>query len=352
MKLLFKKLLWCLCTCFCIIPGRSIAQPTFDSPVAYLDYINQKNEDLTVKYMVYLSAVSHGKSARKVEKRRFDVLNSINLVKIDIVSMPSWQGDKGFRDTTVAYLKILNTVFNEDYGKIVNMEEIAEQSYDAMEAYMMAQQKAYEKLNEAADKQRDSEKSFAAKNNIKLLESTSEIGNKSKTANAVLSHCNDMYLIFFKPYKQEAYMIEAMNKKDLVALQQNINSLQKFAEDGLEKLKTAKGYEGDGSLINTCRNMMNFYKSEAVRASTLSDYYLKEENFNKIKKQFDSKPSGKRTQQDIDQFNQAVKDINAALKSFNDTNNDLNKERSKALDSWNKTYNDYLDDHMPKQARQ
>jgi hypothetical protein len=45
-----------------------------------------------------------------------------------------WKGDRSFRDTTVAYLKLLYIVFNEDYGKIVNMEEIAEQSYDAMEA--------------------------------------------------------------------------------------------------------------------------------------------------------------------------------------------------------------------------
>lgn len=351
MKPSLKKLLPMLSVCLMFFSGSTVAQ-VFENAGDYLDFINKKNEELTVKYMAYLSAVSHGKSARKVEKRRIEVVNSINETKYNIMGMPPWKGDKSFRDTTVAYLKILNIVFNDDYGKIVNMEEIAEQSYDAMEAYMLAQQKAYEKLNEVSEKQYEMQKKFAAKNNINLIESTSEVGSKAKTANAVLSHCNEIYLIFFKPYKQEGYLVEAMNKKNLVGMEQDINSLKKFAEEGLEKIKTEKGYNGDASLISACRNLLNFYKSEATRSASLADYFLKEESFNKIKKQFESKPTSRRTKQDVDQYNQEVNDINSALKNFNSTNNDLNKERTAALNDWNKTYNNYLDDYMPKQKRQ
>jgi len=48
--------------------------------------------------------------------------------------MPPWKGDRSYRNSSVAYLKLVYHVFNEDYGKILNLEEIAEQSYDAMEA--------------------------------------------------------------------------------------------------------------------------------------------------------------------------------------------------------------------------
>jgi uncharacterized protein (DUF1697 family) len=346
-----KRLTGMLSICVLIFSGHITAQQ-YDNAGDYIGFINTKSEELTTKYMVYLSAVSHGKSARKVEKRRTDVVNSISDTKYEIMGMPPWKGDKSFRDTTVAYLKTLNIVFNEEYGKIVNMEEIAEQSYDAMEAYMLAQEKAYEKLNEASDKQHEAQKKFAAKNNVNLIESVSEVGSKAKTANEVLSHCNAIYLVFFKPYKQEGYMIEAMNRKNLVGMEQDINSLKKMAEEGMEKLKTAAGYNGDESLITACRMMMDFYQSEATRSASLADYFLKEENFKKIGKLFESKPPGKRTQQDIDQYNQSVKDINDARKNFNDTNNDLNKERTAALNKWNKSYNDFLDDHMPRQAKQ
>jgi len=351
MKRMLKKMSL-LVAGFIFLLSLSPSAQTYETAVQYLDYINNANQELTTKYLVYLSAASHGKSVRKVEKRRIDVVNSINQAKYNILGMPAWKGDKSLKDTTVAYLRILNNVFNDDYGKIVDMEEIAEQSYDMMEAYLLAQEKANEKLNEASQKQHEMQKEFAAKNNITLIESSSELGEKSKKANEVLKYANEVYLVFFKSYKQEGYLIESMNQRNLVSMEQNINSLKKLAEEGLEKLKTLKGYSGDASLISACRNMLNYYKSEATRSTSLSDYFLKEENFKKIKKQFESKPSGKRTQADIDQYNGAVNDINYALKNFNATNSDLNKERSSVLNDWNKAYNDFLDDYMPKQAKQ
>jgi hypothetical protein len=328
------------------------AAQSFENAGQYMDHINKANQDLTAKYLFYLSAVSHGKSARKVEKRRLEVVNAISDTRFSIMGMPPWKGDRTLKDTTVAYLKILTNVFNEDYGKIVNMEEIAEQSYDAMEAYLLAQQKAQEKLQQASARQQEMQKQFAAKNNINLVDNVTELETKSKIVNAVMDHCNETYLIFFKCYKQEAYLMDAVNQKNIVSIEQNINSLQKFAEQGLEKLKELKGYNNDASLIAACRNALHFYKSEARKAAAMTDFFIKEEGFTKIKKQFDSKPSSKRTQQDVDQFNKAVNDINDALKNFNAINNDLNKERTSTLNDWNKTYSKYMDTYMPKQQRQ
>lgn len=331
-------------------PSFSAAQ-SFETPVAYMDYIGKANEQLTLKYMVYLSSMSHGKSARKVEKRRMEVLDAINNTRYNIQGMPPYKGDKTLRDTTVTYLKILNSVFNEDYGKIVNMEEIAEQSYDAMEAYMLAQEKANEKLQQASEKQNLMQKQFAEKHNIKLQQNTSELEAKMKTASEVMHHYNEVYLIFFKSYKQEAYLMEAVANKNVNGIEQNINSLQGFAEEGLEKLKTLKPYTGDGSLISACRNMLNFYKEEAKKSSAISDFFLKEENFTKIKKKFEAKPAGSRTQKDVDEFNKAVSDINAGVNTYNNTNNELNKKRSANLDGWNNVVKRYMDTYIPQQKK-
>ncbi len=324
---------------------------SFETAVDYLNHINKENSELTLKYLVYQSSVAHGKSARKVEKRRFEVVNAINDTRYAISSMPPWKGDRSLKDTSVAYLKILFSVFSEDYGKIVNMEEIAEQSYDGMEAYLLAQEKAYEKLNEAGKKQNEMQKVFAQKNNINLIDNDSELETKSKIVSEVMDHCNDVYLVFFKAYKQEAYLMDAITKKNIVSIEQNLSSLKKFAEEGTEKLRGFKGYAGDASLIAACRNMMIYYKAEAAKGNIITDYFLKEEEFNKIKKQFEAKPSGKRTQQDVDQYNNAVNDMNNVLNKFNSTMQELNKQGNSALNDWNKTYSKYMDEHMPRQQR-
>lgn len=351
MKRSLKKNLLLCAVCLVVFAANIAGQP-YENAGDYLGFINKKSEALTAKYLAYLSAVSHGKSARKVDKRRIEVVNSISDTRFEIMAMPPWKGDRSLKDTTVAYLKILNTVFNEDYGKIVNMEEIAEQSYDTMEAYLLAQQKAYEKLNEAGDKQEEMQKKFAARNNINLVENVSAMEAKSKIVSQVMDHCNAVYLVFFKPYKQEAYLMDAISKKNLVGIEQNLNSMEKFANEGMEKLRSLKGYNNDGSLIVACRNMMTYYKAEAKKGPEISDFFLKQEDFEKLKKQFDSKPANKRTKQDVDQFNNAVNNINSASNGFNKTMIELNKQGGSALNDWNKTYSKYMDEYMPKQSKQ
>lgn len=320
---------------------------SFSTPVEYMDYIYKQNHELTQKYLTYLSAVSHGKSARKVERRRAEVLDAITNTRYNINGMPPYKGDRSLKDTMVAYLKLLNYIFNDQYGKIVNMEEIAEQSYDAMEAYLLAQEKANEKLEEAWNKQSNIQKQFAAKNNIDLVESEDATSLKMKQAGEVMKHADEVYLVFFKCNKQEAYLFDAMNKKNLVSIEQNISSLQKFAEQGLDKLKGLKGYNNDGSLIEACRELMDFYKMETEKSSGISDYFLKEEDFKKLKKQFDALPQSRRTQQDIDKYNKAVNELNESMDHFNKTNKDLDKKRNTLVNNWDKVYKKYMDQHMP-----
>ena len=325
---------------------RSSAQ-AFETAADYMDYISKANSKLTETYLIYLSAVSHGKSARKVEKKRQEVLNEISNTRYTIMGMPPFKGDRSLKDTTVAYLKILNYIFNDQYGKIVNMEEIAEQSYDAMEAYLLAQEKAQEKLQEASKKQHETVKRFAVKNNVNLVESQDELEAKMKIANQLMEHTDAVYLVYFKCYSQEAYLLEAVNKRNLISIEQSNNSLQKFADEGLEKLKAMKGYNDDPALIVACTDLMNFYKTETGKTSGLSDFFLKEESFAKLKKQFDSK--AQRTQQDADKYNKAVNETNAAMVDFNKANSELNKARSSVMDKWNKAYKKYMDEYMPRQ---
>ena len=80
----------------------------------------------------------------------------------------------------------------------------------------------------------------------------------------------------------------------------------------------------------------------------MTDFFLKEENFAKLKKKFDA---SKKTQKDVDEFNKAVNDVNATGKTYNETNADLNKQRTSGIDYWNKAVKRYMDNYMPYQQR-
>lgn len=333
---------------FIVMLATLPAQAQYEHAGQYLDAIGKSTEKVSAMYLSYLSAMGHNKSARKVEKRRLEVIDAILNARLEAQGMPAWKGDRSYKDSTVAYYKMMYNVFNEDFAKIVNMEEIAEQSYDAMEAYMLAKEKANEKLNEASERQSRMQKAFAAKHNINIIEGTSELQEKSKIASALMDHYGDVYLVFFKAYKQEAYLLDALEKKNLTAIEQNKAALKAVAEEGLQKLQALTGYNNDGALMAACRQAMQFYKDEAGRMDFASDFLLLNETFEKTKKALESKPASQRTQKDIDEFNKGVNNINNAVNKYNNTNNAINRERQQVLDGWNNTVKRYLDNYMPK----
>jgi len=333
---------------FCLSINSAIKAQDLSNPGSYMSYIGEKEKEVTKKYLNYISAASHGKSLRKVEKLRTQVINSIYETRIAIQGTPAFQGDKTLRDASVAYLMLCYRVFNEDYGKIVNMEEIAEQSYDAMEAYMLAQKMANDKLDEAGVKRNAVGKEFAKKFNINLLESSDVMDEKVKKSTRVTDYYNEIYLLFFKCYRQEAYLIDALNKNNVISIEQSKSSLLKYANDGLEKLDTMRAFDSDASLRTACQKAMQFYKNEASeKVPLMTEFILKQESFQKLQKSFNSKSAAQRSQADVDNYNKAVNDVNQAGKEYNNVNNEVNKRRSDMLDNWNSTVKRYWDNHMP-----
>ncbi len=323
------------------------AAQDYNVPVEYMNEISKQRENISKKFMAYVSASAHGKRAKKVESLRAKLLDEVQESKMNIGSLPSFKGDKSYRDSTVNFLKLYYNVLNEDYSKIINMEEIAEQSYDAMEAYIMAQEKVNEKLEEGNAKMQLATEAFAAKNNITLTKDQTELGEKLSQVHEVNKYHSALYLIFFKAYKQETYLIEAVSKNNITGIEQNKSSLLRYAQEGLEKLKTIKTYQGDNSLMGACKSVMNFYIKEVnEKMNTVSEFYLTKERFETIKKEFAKKSSP--SQQEVYAYNKGVKDINAASDAFNNNNQSLNKERNEILDNWNKSVNNFFDEHTPR----
>lgn len=316
--------------------------------VKYLEVIGVQFDEMAKDMMSYTSAVSHGKGAKKVEKKRQELLTTVKQAEINVRKLPAFDGNTQLRDSVIAYFKLSQLVLREDYSKIVDLEEIAEQSYDAMEAYLLAKEKANEKLDASYEHASDQHSLFAKNNNIRLIESDSKLSRKLETSGKVHNYYNQVYLVFFKSYKDEAYLMDALNKEDVNALEQTKSSLASHADEGLEKLKKIGLYEYDASLSKACQQLLAFYQYEATKTDEVIDFLLKKEQFEKIKKAFDAKKANDRTQADVDQYNKAVNDFNSAVNRSNTVNNELNKRRAELINQWNKTTDAFLSKFVPK----
>ena len=135
-------------TLLCLYPPEAKTQ-TFKDPVSYLNFITEELSTRSKEQWDYTRAVAHSRSARKVEKRRKELLVITKQALSKIRRMPVYNKNSALRDTAAAYLSISYNVLNDDYSKIMDLEEIAERSYNDMEAYLLAEKEAGRKLNDA-----------------------------------------------------------------------------------------------------------------------------------------------------------------------------------------------------------
>lgn len=295
----------------------------------------------------YTKSVAKNKSARKVNKNRLELVQTVQKSLAKVKKIGAFGGETYFRDSVVSFLEVNLAVVAEDYEKIMNLEDIAESSYDLMDAYIKAKEVAGDKLSAAGDMVDEIERKFAKDNDITLIESTDKIGLKLKKASEVYTYYNPVYLIFFKSYKQEAYLMDALAKGDVSGMEQAKGSLSKFSNEGLAKMKEITHYNNDATLKKACEDMLKFYVEESEQHfQKLIDYHAKKETFDEAKKNIEAKKSKGLSQEDVDAFNKLVKEFNEATNEFNNTNTNLNNRRNKLINNWNDSAANFTNKHI------
>jgi hypothetical protein len=343
-----QKLFFLVLIILTSIAKTSYAQD-LSNPGDYMSAISNAQTEMNQKYMAYMSATAHVRRARKIDKMRQQALESIETSRFKTIDLPIYKGnDNSLRQSSIDYIKFCYNVFNDDYAKILNLEDIAEQSFDEMQAYILLQEKTTEKINEANNKMNEAEHAFAQKYNVNLIETKNDLTEKLDESGKLNHYRNQLYLIYFKCYWEDGEIVKALNAGKITEAEQGRNSLKRFADEGIAGLDSLKSFEGDPAMALTCKEILKFYKSMAENDMPKQmDYFLKKENFEKIKKSFDAKSGSDRTKKDVDAFNDGVKEINKGTDTYNDINKKMNSERTDAENKWNDAEKSFADTHMP-----
>jgi len=341
-------LLLLLLTAACIITKPAKAQDITTNPGAYMDAIGTAETNMNKAYMAYVSASAHSSRKKKIEKMREQAVNAILTCQGTINYLPAFNGDNSLRQSSLTYVQLCYKIFNDDYAHIVNMEDIAERSFDEMQAYLLLQEATSDSLKVGNDRMTKAVNSFAAKHNVNLISQKSELAEKMDATGRLSKYRDKVYLLFFKCNWEDNQLVEAGNQKNITKIEQARTALDKYAIEGLAVLDTLRAFENDASLASACKQALNFYKNEAEnQVAQVTDFFLKQDNFAKLKTAMEAKPANQRTQQDGDTFNAAVRDINAAVNAYNQTNAAMNNGRSAVIQAWGDTERQFTDTHTP-----
>lgn len=331
-----------------LISIESIAQE-FKNPVEYLTFIGNEQENISGSMWKYTSAVAHSKSARKIDNNRKELVKTIQNASKKIAGLKNgYKADLEYRDQVIDYLSIAEKNINEEYGKIIDMQEVADQSYDYMEAYILTRDLVNKKIEAENDKVANAQKAFAKKYNITLNENNSEIGKKIEISNKVFKYHTQIYLIFFKANITDLYLSKAIENKDLGAIQQNANTLELYASEGIEKLKEIKPYINDNSLVLATQKCLEFYKKQVeIFTPTITNFYLLQEKLEKAKTTLESKSDKDKTKEEIDDYNSMIKQFNNEVKNYNKSSEKNFSEKSQVVNEWNVVGDNFISKNTP-----
>lgn len=320
----------------------------FKTPVEYLNYLEKESKAISASTWKYTKAVAHSKSARKIDATRKALIKSIQAAAKKAASAKTgYKGDVEYRDHLLAYYEISEKYINEEYEKIIDMQEVAEQSYDFMEAYILARDLVNKKINEEVDKVNEAQRVFAGKYGITISDEETEMSKKMAISNEVFGHQSDMYLIFFKVYITDANLMKAIEAKDISAMQQNASALEQYADEGLGKIKGLKTYKNDPLLINATKKILEFYKKEAVEFTPkVTDFMMLNQKMEETKKSMDAKTAP--SKEEIAAYNKLVGEVNKAAGEYNKLNTKYFNEKNNAINGWNTASDNFVSKHVPK----
>ncbi len=332
-----------------LINAQTLFSQEFENALEYLEFVSSEQEIVTRNNWKYTRAIAHSRSDRAIENKRNSLVKSIERAQEKIGNATAFEGDE-FKQNVLDNLELSKNLLTEDYAKVIDMKAVAEQSYDAMEAYMLALELADEKLTEAQREYEMHYYAYARKHNINIIESETDLGRKMEISGEVFDHYNRIYLIFFKVNMNEVYLFEAIERDDISAIVQNAGSLSASAREGMSILDTVSLYKKDRMLVDATRKAFEFYVEEAEeKVPDITDFLMANEEFEAIRTQLENTPKRKRTKEQIDAYNDKVPQINKAGEAYNRTTAQLNNKRQQVIGNLQQAYERFLAKHIPKE---
>lgn len=321
----------------------------FKTPNAYFNYIGVEKEAICKLIWKYNVALAHSKNINEINKLKRILLENIKVSfeKISLLEN-GFIGDLEYKNSYLEYLTISEKQINLHFEKISNLKNYENQSFEELEKYLLERAFINKSIKYQSDVLNKNQVDFAKKYGFNFIESENELSKKMKIAVEVFDNHTTMYLIYLKVYVNQSNLRNAIKSKKIVEVEKINKDLEKFANEGFEKLKIFKSYKNDNSLTDATNKTLETAKKEYLEYGTFAIEYLKDnEKFNETKSKIQLESNISKKAEKVAEFNKLVAERNEKIKKYNDLTMKFDSERLIAFDNWNKIGQLFIERYVP-----
>ena len=290
---------------FCTQFSPEILAQNFKNASEYNNFIILQQAKIAQKSLQYVSTSVHSEDVFKIEKRRDDVIKQIDESLANVKKMPDFNGDKRLRDETIDVFMLSRNTYNVDFKDVNSLLAKRNDSYENLQKYYQAQDKAEKKISDAMNDMKKAQVRFAERNKMQIM--TSE---EKKSPFDVIGELNaytrQIELAIFRPKKNNDIFMKAIGDKKATETQRK--NIITEAETALSTLRVLAAFKENPSYKDKAIEMVTFYKDFATKEGATMLEVSNKKEINKY---------------DEDSFN-------AAIKFYNEKSNKIINEYNAA----------------------
>lgn len=299
-------------------PKLVLAQD-FSNPAAYNDYIVDIQGKVLQMNVNYVMESVHNDNFEQVDNSRLRLIRMIEHALEKVNTMPEFEGNSVFRDEAAGVFSTYLDAFNIEFKEANLLKEKRQESYEAMENFYNAQDKAEKKLEVASDKLMAAQQQFAQDHNMEIMmgKGHSSTQNMIQVINKVNGYTRVVFLAYFKVSKDDASVMDAMEEKNPDMMESYRKKMLISVDEGLIKLNALGAFEDDDEFRQSAIALLEFHKK------------MGEESYPELIK-FINKKDEDLTQADVDIYNGIIELLNSQppllLTKYNQLNMDFYKK--------------------------
>lgn len=313
----------------------------------YMNKISSEAKSVRGATWIYTNTKAKDEKSKKIEEERLNLILAIEKSEKKINDIGDFKGQNSYKDSILSFLKTYKEVLVDDYAKITQLENNKKFAFDLMDKIVIIKENSNRKLMNACIMLEEVEQQFAKENKVDIVNTKSKVAERLKNANKVSSYYNSIFFIFFNAYYEEGLFLEALDKGDLIKMQEQIDLLKSSTKENQAKLNLKLDYKNDFSLVKTCEELLEFYDIEAKTDFVkILDFQKFKSEYLKTKLTLEGKSSEERVKGEVAEFNKLVAEYNKKMEIYNDLIVNLNAKRESLINKWNTVSSTFESNHL------
>lgn len=279
-----KRILGLLLALFLLVPAAE-AQRRYKDARSYYREFQAQTRKIGIKNMRYLEAVVKGDDARRVNKYREMVVEQMRESKRSLARVGGFNGDDVLHREYMQALDMYLEAFEKDFGAAEELTANRYNSYDDLQKYFEAANKAEIKMLDAGYKIESAEDYFGKTYNVDLRRDTI-LRNKQVLLDEVTVYTRELTSIYFRVDGELTALFNAISadKGDTLAIiitnlrkairkaQSELSEIEPFEyDDGLEDQLLSYLEEIDGAIDEDLRPMAETFQFKYQDSDDLED---------------------------------------------------------------------------------